>query len=231
MTSPRPSNHLATLLASGAICDDIRWFDFALDCNFTFSPGQYVNLRFPGDKRYHAFSIASAPGDAKLQLIIKRVGEFTTKLFAAQPRTELELLGPIGEFFVEEHEREVVLIAGGVGVAPFLSIVRACRQHRERRHWLFYSCKTRQEIAFEEELRELQQEENLETIFVLTREQPSVWDGETGRINVEMVKRHVGTLDGRTFFLCGPVAMVDAVVAELKAAGVPAERIKVESWG
>ena len=232
MTPPRQLT--IALQAATQYGDDVKEYAFSIDPTFAFLPGQYVTLRFPGEKRYHAFSIASSTNErGTLRLLIKAVGEFTKRLFNAPLGSTLELLGPLGTFTIPADENEVVMIGGGVGVAPFLGVVRtACDAKLTRKCTLFYSCRQCVEIACKDELDELPAKSaNVAVVVTLTRETPQGWAGELGRVDASMLQRRLGSLDGKTFYLCGPEAMVAGVRESLKGAGVPAARVRFEAWG
>jgi len=231
-----PKRLTATIAEAELLREDVKRFVFSLSEPISFLPGQFVNLRFQGDTRFHAFSIASSPKEGgMIELYIKRVREFTTKLFAAEPGTELECMAPMGAFLGKELWRndDLVMIAGGVGVTPFLSVLRWARDfHVVDRHvWLFLANRTRDRIVAEEELRALDALPNTHVVLSLTREEPDGWDGETGYFTRDVLERHLHRLDGKTFATCGPGRLVEAVCATLAEAGVPPERIKKESWG
>ncbi len=231
-----PKRLTATIAEAELLREDVKRFVFTLSEPISFLPGQFVNLRFPGDARYHAFSIASSPKEKEtIMLYIKKVREFTTKLFESPVGTSLECMAPLGAFLREELNRgdDLVLIAGGVGVTPFLSVLRWARDLdvTDREFWLFLSNQTRDRIIEEEELRALNERPNIHVVLSLTREEPEGWDGETGYFTREVLERHLGSLDDKTFATCGPGRMVDAVCATLKEAGVSENRIKKESWG
>ncbi len=230
-----PKRCTATILESADCGGDVRRFRLRLGAPLAFAPGQYVSLRFPGEHRFHAFSIASGPQNREeIELVVKREGDFTARLFASPPGTELECMGPMGRFLEEGSlHGDLVMVAGGVGVTPFLSMVRWARDRKreDRDYWLFYSCRTRDAIVHEEELRTLAEQPRIHVVFTLTRESPEGWDGELGHIDKAMLLKHLGSLDGKTFATCGPGRMVDAIAAMLREAGVPDERILHESWG
>lgn len=235
MTS-RPTKCTARITAIDALTPEIKRFTLALSEPITFRHGQFVNLRFPGETRYHAFSIASSDQHPEtIELIIKLHGEFTKHLFTSSTGMELECLAPLGNFTDESRmEGDVVMIAGGVGVTPLLGLLRSMRDgdRHDRTYWLFYSCRTRDAIIAEQELRDAcARNPNLKVVFTLTREQPDAWDGEYGHVDEAMLHRHLGGLDGKTYYLCGPTRMVDAMRATLEQAGIPKERIRTESWG
>ncbi len=230
-----PRHFPVRIAAKRLLSEDISWFLLASE-PFSFIPGQYVSLRFPGETRFHAFSIASSPEEqGRFELIVKRVHEFTAKLFAAPEGSELECMGPLGRFLQEETlSGDLVMIAGGVGITPFLSVVRHARDtaKEDRNYRLFVSCRSRDQLIAEEELCALpSQNPHIHVVVTLTRDAPDEWEGERGRIDTSMLLRHLGSLEGKTFATCGPAAMVESVVAMLHDAGIPEELIQRESWG
>ncbi len=229
-----PVQTTATITEREGLADGVARFRLATAASLPFAPGQYVDLRFPGETKYHAFSIASSPAeDGTVELLVKRVGPFTTRLFESPLGATLDLLGPLGAF-LSRVEGDLVMIAGGVGVAPFLSKVRWARDGgaSDREYWLFFSARTRKHLFYEEELRKLPEENpRVHVVFTLTRESPLGWDGELGRITSDFLKKRLGTLSGKTFAACGPVRMTESLKEQLLAAGVSPDRFTSESWG
>ncbi len=228
-----PKQMEATVAEKRPYGEEVMWFRLSLSQPMPFLPGQYVSLRFPGEKRYHAFSIASSPSrEEEIELVIKRSHDFTTRLLDSPPGTRLECMGPLGHF-LQDLEEDVVMIAGGVGVTPFLGLLRWARDTRadDRQYWLFYSCREREQLVLEEELRALHAEdERLHVVLTLTREEPEGWDEERGRIDKELLLRHLGSFERKSFYTCGPTRMVAAIMQMLHDAGVPPARIRHESW-
>lgn len=228
-----PQSYTATITAARALAPEVTLFRLGLDKPLDYHVGQYVSLRFPGERRYHAFSIASSPAiKGEIEVIVKRVGDFTQKLCSLPVGSKLECMGPMGHF-MDLLQGDVVMIAGGVGVTPFLGMLRWARdsRDRERHYWLFLSSRTREHVILEEELRALDQVENIHVILTLTREEPEGWDGELGRFDKERLLKHLGSFEGKEFYTCGPGKMVEAMVAMLVESGVADELIKRESWG
>lgn len=235
MDRPLPPKRLtATIAEKRSVADDIMWFRLSLSEPIEFLPGQYVDLRFPGESRYHAFSIASGPArKEEVELVVKRVHAFTERLFQSPEGSALECLAPLGRF-LQGVTDDLVMIAGGVGITPFLSVVRQARdaQKEDKEYWLFVSCRSREQFCVEEELRRLPTENpHIHVVLTLTRETPDGWDQERGRVDTAMLLRHLGSLDGKTFATCGPAQMVEAVTAMLGEAGIPDDKVLRESWG
>jgi len=229
----RPKRLTVTMLDSKEYADDVKWFRFRLSEPIEFVPGQFIDLRFPGETRFHAFSIANSPKNTEeIELIVKKEQDFTTKLFGLAEGMELESIAPMGQF-MHDLDGDIVTIAGGVGITPFLSLLRWARDFRinNQQFWLFLSNRTRDRIVCEDELRELDKLENLHVVLTLTREEPEGWDGELGHFDKEKLLKHLDSFEGKIFYTCGPGRMVDAIVKLLTDAGVPNEKIRHESWG
>lgn len=201
---------------------------------FVFTPGQfYVVYRLENGKpkESRSYSVSSSPGD-HLDVTYKLKGSFTHALWEMKVGDKLAVGGPWGHFVVGEA-KDVVLLAGGIGITPFMSMLReAAATNSSTKFTLFYSNRTKEEIAFLEELKRLEKlNQNIKVVFTLTRETPADWAGELGRINETMLKKHLDTLEGKTFFACGPNELVEAMVSLLSALDVPKEKIKFEKFG
>jgi ferredoxin-NADP reductase len=203
--------------------------------------GQHVDVRLTAEDGYQAqrsYSIASGPGDPRLQLTVERLddGEVSPYLVdALQPGDELELRGPIGGYFVwqEPHAGPVLMIAGGSGVVPFRSMLR---------RWaatgagvpvrLLYSARSLDEVIYRRELDRVSSGAQGEIIYALTRVWPQDWTGHRGRIDAELLDE-VAWPPGRggLIFVCGPSGFVEAVAGTLVQQGHPAGSIRTERFG
>ena len=95
-----------------------------------FLPGQYVNIGVPGTSEHRAYSFSSVPGASTLSFLIKRVpgGLMSSWLDRATPGTAIELTGPLGSFYLRQVQRPLLMLAGGTGLAPFLSMLETLAQ-------------------------------------------------------------------------------------------------------
>ena len=161
-----------------------------------YCPGQFMILTAPsGIKR--AYSISSSPSMELLEFAIKNVeGAFTSQIPSMEKGTKLQVDGPFGPC-PHIPSSDNVFIAGGVGITPMLSILRSL--DGEKVHapiFLFYSARSEKGLLFFDELKELESRNpNLRCIFTLTREPPPGWEHEKGRIDAEMLKKHLGNLE------------------------------------
>jgi predicted ferric reductase len=201
-----------------------------------FSPGQFAWLKL-GDSPYtieeHPFSFSSSAQDAeRIEFGIKELGDFTGNVGKIEVGTTAYVDGPHGSFS-PDHEPAAgyVFFAGGVGITPFISMLRTMADRGDRRPvTLFYGDPTWDGIAFREEIERLQGLLDLTVVFVLEKP-PEGWEGESGFIDADVLKRHLPSsqLD-RLHLICGPIPMIDAVEAALQQRGVPMQRIRSERF-
>jgi len=200
-----------------------------------FAPGQFVWLSVgasPFAMREHPFSIASsAQQTGQLALSIKALGDFSTAVANVPVGEAAWVDGPYGTFGVDHHPDAAgfVLIAGGIGVAPMMSMLRTLADRGDRRPlWLFYGNRDWERVAFREELQQLTQALDLRVVHVLG-EPPPGWMGEKGFIDAAVLARHLpAQRDGLEFLACGPTPMTVAVERALANLGVPAHRVHTE---
>lgn len=205
--------------------------------HFRFLAGQFAWLKLrerPWGVQDHPFSIASAPEELpRVRFTIKEAGDFTRNLDRFQPGQRAWLDGPHGHFVLEDGDTAgYVLIAGGVGIAPILSLLRALRARGEQRPIvLLYANRDADEALYTEELETAQQELDLRVIRVADR--PEGHEGvEAGPITEERLRAWLpaeGTAHW-AHYICGPPGMIDAVEAALERLGVPLARIHSERF-
>jgi predicted ferric reductase len=200
---------------------------------FRFLPGQFQFLRFPSagiSGEDHPFTIASSPVRAdRISLTVKECGDFTRTLGHIRPGDRATVHGPFGRFSHDLHptEGDLVFVAGGVGITPLMSMLRAMRDRRESR-WvtLIYACRTADDILFAGELSAMEAGwwPALKVIYVLS-EPPSWWSSEFGRVDASRLDRWCGGLDDKTFYLCCPPAMTNELIGGLRRTRVSPRRI------
>ncbi len=204
--------------------------------NILFSPGQFVKLISSNkqeEPKSRFYSIISSPLDSHLQFIIKIVGRFTNHLNSLEKGDMIEAEGPYGHFIFKK-EKKAVFIAGGVGIAPVLSILREISQKKTNGDFfLFYSNKSK-EIPFFDELKKISEKStNIKIIFTLTKEQPAHWEGESGRIDINLISKYIPVekLNEFYFYMCGPLNMTLSLKKDLTLKGVLENNIIIEGWG
>jgi ferredoxin-NADP reductase len=205
--------------------------------------GQHADVRLTAEDGYRAersYSIASPPEVSELELTVERldVGEvspfLTTQL---RPGDTIELRGPIGGHFVWSAlhgQNPLLLVAGGSGIVPLMCMLR----HRRLSGAvlpaaLLYSSRTREDVIFHQELREIAQSDPRVVLrLTLTRDFGPGWSGTVGRINGSMVHALLESLGGvADSFVCGPTGFVEVASALLLQAGQRPEAIRTERFG
>jgi ferredoxin-NADP reductase len=205
-------------------------------------PGQHVVVRLTAEDGYTAqrsYSLASPPEEPTLQLLVARLdGGEVSPYLTDELRADdvLELRGPIGGYFVwsaaadrldpEEGRRPVQLVAGGSGVAPFVAMLAHHRRAQSiTRIRLLYSTRALADVVARDQL-------GTEATVTLTRAAPPGWDGETGRIDGDMLGRcGFGPPERPRIFLCGSTAFVESVAATLVDVGHDPSWIRIERFG
>lgn len=204
-----------------------------------FRPGQYVNwqVKVAGVRTSRAYSISSAPGRDHLDLTIRGMKEgFVSKFLLENIEVgdSFDTSGPLGSFYHEPliDGSELVFIAGGSGITPFMSIIRdQAIQGWPLRITLIYGSRRPGDVIFGEELERLAKDNAAFTYAPVMSEAPKNYRGRRGFITAKLIKQVVGEPAAKTFYLCGPNAMYDFVRPELLKLEVAAHKIKRELYG
>jgi predicted ferric reductase len=202
---------------------------------FRFAPGQFAWFAF-GRSAFsltrHPFSFSSSAEGDEVEIAVKALGDFTSTVASLAPGTPVYVDGPHGVFSTDEDEGPGFgLIAGGVGIAGLISMLRTMADRRDvRPALLFYANGDWDAVAFREDLERLKAGLDLTVVHVLERP-PEGWTGETGYVTAEVLARHLPPGYRRfQFFICGPDPMMDAAEAALLQLGVPPERVHTERF-
>lgn len=228
----------AQITAVAAATPSIRALRLAIpDPAFRFLPGQWVDLGIEVDGTTHTagYSITSSPiHPGEIELAIKAsarhpVARWVHERAAVGDRVRVSQgQGPF--VYLPEMSDNVVLIGGGVGITPLLSIFRHVRDAGlPTQAHLVYSVSDSREILFREELETaVRSHDNLHVSITVTQPDPN-WHGLTGRI--DPVKLHaLDVPDDTLYYLCGPQGMVEDMSTLLHDLGVPMNRIIFEKW-
>jgi predicted ferric reductase len=203
--------------------------------NFRFAPGQFAWFaigRSPFSVTQHPFSFASSAERDEVELAVTALGDFTSRVSELEPGTPVYVDGPHGVFSIDQDEGPGFgLIAGGVGIAGLISMLRTLADRQDVRPvLLFYANREWDGVAFRDEIEQLKGRLSLTVVHVLERA-PEDWAGETGYVTDEVLARHQPPGYRRfQFFICGPDPMMDAAEAALIGLGVPPERVHTERF-
>jgi len=203
-----------------------------------YMPGQFHFLTFyraPGlPVEEHHFTISSSPQQkGYIGSTIKAVGDFTATMGHTKIGDTASVHGPFGRYSYVLHpeERDLVFLAGGIGITPLMAMIRHMRDTGDGRGVvLLYANRKEDGIVFRRELQEIAAggTPNLTLVHVLSRPHEG-WKGETGHVDGEMIEKYCGdTMEGKTFYICGPVQMAEALVRILRKMGVSDRRIRRE---
>ncbi|MEI6836019.1 MAG: FAD-binding oxidoreductase [Candidatus Falkowbacteria bacterium] len=207
---------------------------------FNFKPGQYAMLSFYNQKGKffinHPFSIASSPNqNGFLMFGIKILGNFTQNIQKLTVGSQVDVMGPFGDFvFEEQKHQEAVFLAGGVGITPFISASEyATYRHLSNRLTLLYSCRTVKEALFYDYIKKLAgANSNFTAKLKITQEtlNSNFEYCENGYITPEVILENVGSVVGKDFFICGPGAFMTAMETNLLSLGVSRQKIHQEAF-
>ncbi len=199
-----------------------------------YKPGQFMIVQLVRDGKVsesHPFTICSSPTRDRLAITVKSVGDFTSTIGDTKTSDFAFVDAPYGVFsFLNHDARDLLFIAGGIGITPFMSMLRYIHDQKlERNVTLIWGNKTEQDTPFRDELEKMAAEmSSLNVVHVMSR-QPD-WPGEKGRIDAEKLKKVINHLDEPQCFICGPPPMTAAVVKALGDFGVPKKRIHYEHF-
>ena len=218
-------------------------FVFEKPEGYNFKAGQYTYLTLinpaendeDGDTR--VFSILSAPHEENLSFSTRmRNTAFKRMLKNMNIGEKVSMMEPIGWFVLHDWpERPTVFVAGGIGVAPFMGMLRdAILKKVPHNIYLFYSNRRPEDTAYLAELQEMAKN-NENIIFVptmtdITNSKQS-WEGETSMINMDLIKKYVPDVSNAIFYTSGPELMVRAMRMMLSEASIPSANIKSEEFG
>lgn len=201
-----------------------------------YRPGQFAWIRLgpkPMGFEEHPFTIASAPRrSGKIEFTIKQLGDFSAGVAQVAIGDKVWVDGPHGAFSPDHHRsRGLVLIAGGVGITPMISVLRDLAQRRDQReHLLIVSARALEELLFREEITELAAKLRLRVVELLDQPHEG-WTGGTGYLDAQVLAANLPRKRERLdFFICGPPPMVTGVITSLRDIGVAPQRIHTEKF-
>ncbi len=233
----RPKGFIqAPLLAVLDESPDIKTFRLARPDGFEFTAGQFLTLRLRADGKdvVRCYSISSPPAArGYLEISVRKQGLVSNSLHAmARPGLVLSVRAPAGSFvYPGGDDRPLVLLAGGIGITPLISMLRhALMTEPTRPVSLLYSARALGEFAFRDELLTLaRRHQDLQLVFAATRgEAPP--DVHRGRLDATLLTATVPNLQHAISMICGPQAMIDDLTATLHGLGVPADQVRSERF-
>jgi ferredoxin-NADP reductase len=221
------------------IAEGTQAFRFEKPAGFSFKAGQAVVLELldppAGDgQRRRTLSLVSAPFESTLMVATRmRDTAFKRALNALPDGASMKLAGPIGRFTLADAA-PAVFIAGGIGITPFMSMLRQAAQDRSPQPLLLlYSNRRPEDAAFLGELQELERKNSNFRLFATMTDMSKSsrkWDGETGVVSTDLIRRSASGLVAPVHYVVGPPAMVAAMQETLRGAGVAEDSIVTEEF-
>jgi ferredoxin-NADP reductase len=237
------SIYTTTLDARTEIAEGTMTFQLCKPIGFNFIAGQAIELTLSdastvadAQNMRHAFSIVSAPLENHLVVATRmRDSVFKCALRSLPIGSQVTIDGPFGTFGLDnDHARAAIFIAGGIGITPFISILRqAAKGQLRQRFILIYSNRRPEDAAFLAELQQLEEQNlNFRLVATMTEMQASnrSWPNHTGFITADLVASVVGDLPKPVFYVVGPPGMVEAMRETLQKCGIDANDIRSEEF-
>lgn len=239
----RPTSFTLSLLRQETVAWGTVALTFGKPAGFTFKPGQSVDLTLvdppetdaKGNRR--ALSIVSAPFEDELVVATRlRDSAFKRVLWGLKPGATVQVDGPFGSFGLHsDRARAAVLIAGGIGITPFMSMIRqALHDGLERQLVLLYSNRQPRDAAYLAELQQLESRhrERFQLIPTMSeRVAVAEWKGRQGLVDRELVAAVMAEHARPVFYVVGPPAMVGAMKELLAGLGISDDDIRSEDFG
>ncbi|RAS67069.1 ferredoxin-NADP reductase [Lentzea atacamensis] len=205
-------------------------------------PGQHVDVRLTAEDGYsvqRSYSISSASDGERIELAVQRVADGEVSPYLCDVLAvgdKIELRGPVGGWFVwrATDQAPVTLVAGGSGIAPLMSMIRARASEGSRVPFrLVYSVRTPEDVMFADELRQRAREDGgLDVRLVYTRRTPEGSPEPPGRLGVATLNTHGWPAEFTpNCFVCGPTGFVESVSDILVALGHDPRRVRTERFG
>ncbi len=230
------------LIRREEVAEGTMAFHFEKPSGFAFKAGQSADVTLidppetDAEGNTRTFSIASPPFENELVFTTRmRDTAFKRSLKKVPLATEVKIGSAAGSFTLHKNRaKPAVFLAGGIGITPFLSIVRQADHDRlPHKLYLFYSNRRPEDAAFLDTLQNLEKTNpNFRLICTMTEMSKSKkeWKGETVLIDKEMLSRHLAVLQGPIYYIAGPPAMVAAMRETLVSAGVEEDDIRTEEF-
>lgn len=217
-------------------------FYFEKPAGFEYKASQHINVTLvdpsetDDEGNTRVFSLASAPYEKEL-MIATRIRDTAFKKIIKNivPGAEVEIYGPAGNFILHSDvSSPTVFLAGGIGITPLYSMIKqAFHDKLSHRIYLFYSNRRPEDAAFLDELLQMEKDHKKFTFIGTMTEMESSklsWSGETGYIDLGMIKKYINNVKSSVYYIAGPPPMTAAMQEMLNNVGVNKNNVHHESF-
>ncbi|WMJ74050.1 ferredoxin reductase family protein [Cytophagaceae bacterium ABcell3] len=201
---------------------------------YDYLPGQFHFIRFFGENisdEEHHFTISSSPTQDFVSSSIKSLGDFTETIKHIKTGDKAIINGPFGQFsYVYNNKKDIVFLAGGIGITPIMSMIRHMRDSGFKGNvTLLYSNIQEADIAFREELKAIEANNDFLKVVFLLQKADKDWEGEQGIIDKYVLDQYLkNDYLTKDYYICGPAPMITSIINILKQKGVDANQLHTE---
>ncbi len=227
------------LIEKKQIAENTSLYTFEKPQGFEYLPGQHVVIKLdiqsmPVQDTLKTFTLCSSPTENFLQVAMRDgISDFKKTLQNLKAKSEIEIIGPAGRFVLQDG-KNIVMIAGGIGIAPFKSMIKYIfDKNLDYNIILLYSNPTKERITFYDELKNISHTETnltLKIINTLTQKTPDNWTEEQGRIDKDFIQKYISDCSKKDFYICGPPQMVKELEDNLEILGIASDKIFTEKF-
>jgi ferredoxin-NADP reductase len=230
------------LVGRNMVADQTMSFRFKKPDGWSYRAGQFVDITLldppetDAEGNLRGFSISSAPREGIITITTRLRDTAFKRVLQRMPfGTPVKVEGPFGDLRLHNKVRPAVLLAGGIGITPFRSILVEAVGGGGLRYpvVVFHANRRPQDAAFADELRSLaERDPNLLFVPTVTgaTAPEQAWDGERGRIDADMLARHLGDVADPIYYVAGPPGMVQGLRSMLLASGVDEDDVRIEEF-
>lgn len=204
----------------------MSFLDPEVEREFRIKSGQFIMCTVFGAGEF-AVSLPPSPEHDRFHITVRAVGKVTHALHALRPGDKLGVRGPFGNGFPfdEIKGKNIIYVAGGIGLIPLRSSIVHALQHRQDfgRIILLYGARSSADLLYQADIQEWKRNEGFETYITIDRREPG-WDGEVGYVN-QLIDKAGVPVENTVAFVCGPPIMFNNVIADLLARGMSEDDI------
>lgn len=211
---------------------NVKSFLFGRHDEFVFQAGQffYLTMKVDGEKKTKHFTISSPPTQKEYIEFTKKItgSAFSQMLDRLKGGEWAEVGGPGGKFVLEDIKK-ICFLSGGIGITPIHSICQYCTDLKlDTDIIVLYGNEEERDIVFRYDFEKMvENNPNIKVVHILNKA-PEKWEGYSGYITTDIIKKEVSDFQERMFYICGPPKMVDAMLMLLKVLDI--KKIKIEKF-